>query len=324
MPNARSHIEQDVPDSQPAAAGIQRLRCAARNSGLWSALVLAMAILALLDGLQAVVRGSAYQLNMLAGERESVSGPCPAVSPSPADVLVQMEPETAPLLFHFEAFFSSYWTGTGMWRGVIEAGEVEQNQRCMVRIGLRGIPAKPVEFEVCLWESAAARQAADPSFIYSMLGIRPFFAALGLAVVGLSIGLWSFSQNRRVQRSLRELGYHEIFRTKLVQGHEFRQMFGRGLHPTPQTRISEGSRPSPAGTESALLLWCLPFTPPPRVGEICRITDAEGRPLAEAIARQQGKAALELRLLGEARVTPGCMVSRMGSPVQDNSDASQS
>ena len=199
-----------------------------------------------------------------------------------------------------------------MWRGAIEAGTLEQNQRCTVRIELRGIPAKPIEFEVRLWESAAARQAADPSFVYSLLGVQPFSAALGLGALGLALGLWSFSQNRRVQRCLRELGYHEIFRIKLVQGNEFRQMFGRGLNHAPRDKTPEGSSPGTIPVESALLMWCLPFDPPPRVGEICRITDDCGRYMGEAIARQQSRAALELRLLGAAKVTPGCMVSRMG------------
>ena len=311
MAKVRYHPEGVRPNNT-ADAELHNLRRIARNSGLWSAFVLVLAILALLDGLQAVVRGSAYQLDMLAGQRESVSGPCPAVSPKPADVLVQIEPETAPLSFHFDAFFSSYWTGTGMWRGRIAAGTVEQNQRCLVRIGLRGIPAKPVEFEVRLWESATARRSADPSVVYSLLGVRPFSAALGLAMVGLGLGLWSFSQNRRLQRCLRELGYHEIFRIKLVRGKEFRQMFGRGLNHTPQNRLPEGLSPSSPLEGSALLMWCLPFDPPARMGEICRITDDSGRYLGEAVARQQGKAALELRLLGEGKVIPGCLVQRMG------------
>jgi len=262
---------------------LRHLRRRQQIAGFWSALILSAAILAMLDGLQAVVRGSAYQLDLIPGEREEISGPCPSALPKPSDLVVRIEPEGAPIRFLFDDFYASYWTGTGMWRGAIAAEEVADRQRCTVHVSFRNAPVKALEFIVLLWEDAAARQAAALSWVRRYSGLNPFLAALGLGLVGLACGLVNFTLSRRTQAALRALGLNEIFRVK------------RGLK---------------AGEDTTL--WCLPFQEAPRPGEIFAVTDATGRHLGEARARIQGRAALELRLIGDQPVMPGCMVRRMG------------
>ncbi|MDO5484230.1 MAG: hypothetical protein Q4F27_04910, partial [Desulfovibrionaceae bacterium] len=130
--NAPVNVPFDTPldGSDSRCSALARLRSVQQYSGLCSALILLAAVLAMLDGLQAVVRGSAYRLDMIPGESRSLSGPCPAVTPAPSDLLVQIGPQGAPLHFHFEDFFASYWTGTGMWRGSLVAGQTADRQQC--------------------------------------------------------------------------------------------------------------------------------------------------------------------------------------------------
>ena len=92
-----------------------------RRTGLLAALVLGLAVLVLVDGLQALMRAGSYHLDIVAGQGTMLSGPIGIDKPRDSDLLVSVTPEGAPLSFRLDGFFASYWFGNGMWRGEIMA-----------------------------------------------------------------------------------------------------------------------------------------------------------------------------------------------------------
>lgn len=85
-----------------------------RRTGLLAALVLGLAVLVLVDGLQALMRAGSYHLDIVAGQGTMLSGPIGIDKPRDSDLLVSVTPEGAPLSFRLDGFFASYWFGNGM------------------------------------------------------------------------------------------------------------------------------------------------------------------------------------------------------------------
>lgn len=273
-------------------SSLAQMRDSQKRAGLWSALFFMLALLALLDGLQAIVRGDAYQLDMLPGMSESISGPCPAATPTESDLVVEIYPSDAPLHFDFEGFFASYWIGTGMWRATIHTSQEAYRSHSTVQVSFKNSTVtKPLEFKIQIWEDRAALQAGALSWIKKLTGQNPFFMALVLGLAGSLCGIANFRLSRRVQTEYRRMGYSEIF------------------------RIKTGYK-----AEDPTMIWSLPFIDAPRPGEMFEITDAHGEHMGEARVRQQHKTALELRLICGEGITPGCMVRRKFSRASDQED----
>ena len=78
-----------------------------RRTGLLAALVLGLAVLVLVDGLQALMRAGSYHLDIVAGQGTMLSGPIGIDKPRDSDLLVSVTPEGAPLSFRLDGFFAS-------------------------------------------------------------------------------------------------------------------------------------------------------------------------------------------------------------------------
>ncbi|MDE5832213.1 MAG: hypothetical protein K2H64_04385, partial [Desulfovibrio sp.] len=105
--------------SNPLWPYLKRARNYQKNLGYISAFLLTVALLALLDGLQAQMRGGSREFSLLPGSTMGLAGPSALKNPVDSDLLARFSPPDSPLSFAMEGFFSGYWFGNGMWRGKI-------------------------------------------------------------------------------------------------------------------------------------------------------------------------------------------------------------
>ncbi|MBO4368737.1 MAG: hypothetical protein J5803_01355, partial [Desulfovibrio sp.] len=180
--------------------------------GRISAFFFLLAIFALLDGLQMLVRTDTTEIRLLAGESEGVSGPCPFQNPVQSDLEVSFIPKDAPLHFELEGFFAGYLLGNGMWRGRIIAPENVATQDCQLLATFRGM-TEGQRFSLHIFANDLDARASSPSFILRFTGFQPFIVAAFLGAFGLIVGLFSFYFGRKNLALLKELGHAEIFRT---------------------------------------------------------------------------------------------------------------
>lgn len=249
-----------------------------RRTGLLAALVLGLAVLVLVDGLQALMRSGSYHLDIVAGQGTMLSGPVGIDKPRDSDLLVSVGPEGAPVGFRLDGFFASYWFGNGMWRGEIMAEPGATPGTYTVSVRVRGTPASATQrYEVTVWSDAASLRQGAYSLTVSLLGFNPFWLSGILACIGVVPGLLSFLAGRRIVRLLWQAGFTEVFRTA----------------------------PQPDGS---LLLWCSGSKKEgPAEGRSCDVVDAEGRLLGQALLEKKAATCMELRLPAQA-------APRVGSP----------
>lgn len=137
---------------------LRRYRRIQRFWGGCAALLLAVALLGLLDGVQALMRLGADHLEILPGGSETLSGPCPFKNPLNSDIQARFTPENAPLHFSLEGFFAGYWFGNGMWRGEVRAEPEAGPGRYELRIAFKGAAAQSAQKYVLLLRADEASQ----------------------------------------------------------------------------------------------------------------------------------------------------------------------
>ena len=239
--------------------------------GRISAVFFLVAVLALLDGLQMLVRTSVDEISLLAGATEGLSGPCPFQNPVESDLEVRFTPKEAPLHFALEGFFAGYLLGNGMWRGQLTASEQAESGDCQVVIAFRGLP-EAQRFTVHVFADYDDYRKASPSFSTRFLGFAPFLLSAVLAGTAFAFGLVTFVLGRMNLTLLRSVGWAEIFRTK-------------------------------AESDGTLTLWSSAVGGEGLVcGDRLSVISPEGEPLGTARVRDKVKNVLTL-VMGEAEET---------------------
>lgn len=257
---------------------LRRYRRIQRFWGGCAALLLAVALLGLLDGVQALMRLGADHLEILPGGSETLSGPCPFKNPLNSDIQARFTPENAPLHFSLEGFFAGYWFGNGMWRGEVRAEPEAGPGRYELRIAFKGAAAQSAQKYVLLLRAdEASLRAASPSWVRRLTGWNAFIAAAWFGCLGTLCGLRTYLLGRRCFELLRRLGCSEIFRVSAN---------GASCH-----------------------IWCLASrADTPRPGEVCRVLNDAGQALGAARAEKAHKGVLELIMLDGVSVLPGCLL----------------
>lgn len=145
----------------------RKTRSRQRVFGWFSAFLLAVALIGLIDGLLAQMRTGSDFLELLPGDAVVLSGPLPLKNPVTGDLQAQFLPDTAPLHFQLDEFFAGYWFGNGMWRGTVAAEPLAEQGSYALRVRFRGAAPSTVQrFNVRVWEDKAARRAGSASFIH--------------------------------------------------------------------------------------------------------------------------------------------------------------
>ncbi len=200
----------------PAWLSFRGLRARQRKAGLLACCLLVVGLAVLIDGLVSQMRGGgSFRIEMLAGTAEPVSGPQASLTATEKDMEAFPIPADAPLNFEFDGFFSSYWFGTGMWRGRIRAFEYAESGIYGMAVGIRGTPSAAHQtYTVVVARSEEELNAMSLSFVRRFTGWNPFYVAMALVAAGLAASVLAFLLGRRCDGLTRSLGLAEIFRTQ--------------------------------------------------------------------------------------------------------------
>lgn len=192
------------------------LRRRQRASGFFSAVVMTLCLIVLCDGLLSQMRGGgSYRIEMLPGTSEAVSGPMGDARAVAEDMEFFPIPQDAPVTFEFKGFFSSYWFGTGMWRGYLHVSDTAASGTYQIAIGLRGTPSAAHQvYTVAVASDKFEQDRNSLSFVRRWTSWNPFYLAAILAAFGLGAGFASYMLGRRTEALLSSLGFAEIFKTK--------------------------------------------------------------------------------------------------------------
>ncbi|MBQ9405427.1 MAG: hypothetical protein IJU37_01655 [Desulfovibrio sp.] len=249
-----------------------------RRWGMLCALLLGVALVCVLDGLQSLRRGESDLLELLPGTSAAVSGPVAARNPVLTDVKARIVPEEAALGFELEGFFTGYVFGSAMWRGKIFAEENVRPGRYTLRVSFRGTPANAIQrFPVCVYADATAMRVASLSLVNRYAGMNPFLLAATFCAAGLLVGLVVFFLGQRRIVQLAHLACAEVVMV----------------------------RPEAHGKR----LWALVYTlRTPALGVMCSVFDVQGVVLGRAYITGVRKGTLELFTNDDMEnVCPGCL-----------------
>lgn len=183
-----------------------------RALGRISGIFLAIALVALFDGLIAQMRVGNNELELLPGESITVSGPAALKNPLASDVRSIFTPKDAPLGFELEGFFTGYWFGSGMWRGKIIAREDAAPGKYELRISFKGASAANAQkYLLTVYGDAHAMRKASLSLLRRFFAINPFWLAACAGIIGVLCGAFTYFFGRRFVASLQTLGLSEIY-----------------------------------------------------------------------------------------------------------------
>lgn len=244
--------------------------------GWVSGVLLAIALVALFDGLLAQMRTGTNELNILPGQGITLSGPAVLKNPLNSDVLARFNPADAPLSFELEGFFTGYWFGNGMWRGQVRAAKEAGEGSFSLRIAFRGASAQTAQNYVFnVYENAEAMREASLSIFRRWFNINPFLLAATCGILGILTGLATYFFGRRYALCLATLGLAEIARASEADGG----------------------------------IWCLsPRNVAPLPGNVRMILDTDGSLIGEARCGEWHKGRLHLTMLDGNHVPAGALV----------------
>jgi len=246
------------------------VRAQQRLWGAVCALLLAFALLALVDGLQGMARSGSEVIELLPGDSVPLSGPLTIKNPVNNDLHARFTPPNSFLTYELEGFFAGYWFGNGMWRGHVRADASVRPGRYELQIAFRGAPASATQrYAVVVHEDGAHMRAAAPSFLRRIVGYNPFVLAAWGGGFALLAGLVPLYLGCRYIRLLAALGCGEVVRVQ---------------------------RETPEGVEEQTFrIWCQIYgLRAPAQGTACAVYDGQGRYLCKARAAEFRKGSLEL------------------------------
>lgn len=217
----------DFPELEAGRKSLVR----SRLMGKLSACIFLLAALALIDGLQTLMRHEFNQISLIPGETVIMSGMMPRNATSHSELVVEME-GLSGLTFTPTDSFKGFWMGGQMWRGELTASAAtEPGQGTLTVVDM--VPLKKVGktvlrdedsprgqlpaptgngteepagegaeailgqnpilvYSVVIWPTAADLQAAEHSFIRRFTGLAPFACAAVAAGFALLLGIANF------------------------------------------------------------------------------------------------------------------------------------
>ncbi len=191
-------------------------RARQRRAGLLAAVLLVLAFAVLVDGLVSrMIGGGSFRLEMLAGTSEPISGPMGATQPSAADMRAFPIPADAPIDFDFGGFFSSYWFGTGMWRGTVHVSETAESGTYSLAVGLATQPAASFQsYTISVARSQEEQDRQSLSLVRRYTGWNAFYLAVFFGTIGLGCAAGSICLGVRCNRLLKDMGLAEVFKVR--------------------------------------------------------------------------------------------------------------
>ncbi|HOV85084.1 MAG TPA: hypothetical protein PLM79_01905 [Syntrophobacteraceae bacterium] len=195
--------------------------------GKLGALVCAVFLVAVLDGLVARFREPAYEYPILAGQTLPVNGPLKETPPDAAALAFESSAEGVRL--EFEAIQAGFWFGNALWRGTLTVDSGVPPGSYRVKVVAKAIPGtvlSPV-IQVVVYADPHDFRFHSKSLFVRYLDISPWWTAiLSLPLVcGSLCAILLLS--RRIDGLLAREGKAEIYRV-LGAPPEFEVAFGLG------------------------------------------------------------------------------------------------
>jgi hypothetical protein len=224
-----------------AAPGLQagrRILACSRLLGTISACIFFVAALAVVDGLQTLMRREFNAVALAPGESAIISGVMPRAATRPADLTVSMEGLGGVTFTPVDAF-KGFWMGGDMWRAELTAGADAQPGKGVLTV-VDMVPLKKVGqtavrdeggagralvaaadgsilgqnpalvYSVTVWLSADERNAAELSLLRRMSGLSPFAVAGVAAACAVLFGIGNFLAFTRAEALLARQGVYVI------------------------------------------------------------------------------------------------------------------
>lgn len=236
---ASGFLPQDSPDLE---AGSKNLVWS-RILGKFSACIFLIAALAVVDGLQTLMRQDFNSVSLIPGETVFMSGMMPQNATSHTELIADME-DLSGLTFKPVTSFKGFWMGGSMWRAeltanataapvkgtltVVDMVPMKKVGKAEVRDEDRPRQSAPgnatdapilgqnpaLVYSVSVWPSAAAREAAEHSLLRRFTGQAPFAVAGVAAALALLFGLGNFICFAKAETRLARQGVYVIHGVK--------------------------------------------------------------------------------------------------------------
>lgn len=220
-----------APQAAPSVAilsgyGLHKVQ---RLCGWLTMLIFLAGFAALVDGLTAEMQRGPNRIDALPGSVTPLSGPIPVKKAELEDFFVLGNAPDGQVRLELDDFFSSYWFGSGMWRGRLVVGDNPGIGEYPLVVEFRDAPPKAAQqYRVVVWADAEALRQGSYSWMFREYGQEPFRMAAVLLVLGVAGALGNFVLGRFWQRRLRAQGCAEIYKVLLARESGKEVTFGLG------------------------------------------------------------------------------------------------
>lgn len=205
-----------------------------RFLGRVSAFIFLLAVLAVFDALQTLVRHEFNSIDLVAGETVMVSGMMPADAKTIEDIVIEVEGDTG-LEFEPLETYKGFWMGGFMWRANLaapagavpgksyitivdiikpeaEEGDSKDERDRSLLFGGQQNPA--LVYAVSVWPSDAERRASDNSLFRRYTGLPAFGVAAVAVFLAVAVGIANWRTFSRAEETLAANGVFYIHGVK--------------------------------------------------------------------------------------------------------------
>lgn len=190
-----------------------------RLMGRVSTFIFLLAVIAVLDGLQTLMRHEFNDIAAVPGEEVLVSGMLPGGMSSHEGIIVRIEGDVDISFVPFETY-KGFWMGGHMWRARLSVPANASEGRSLIivedilpeedkdKTSFAGMQNPALVFTVSVFPTEEARRASDNSLIRKYTG----FPAFGVAAAAIFLALMAGLANWRLfSRAENALAVHGIF-----------------------------------------------------------------------------------------------------------------
>ncbi|QLA17482.1 hypothetical protein [Desulfolutivibrio sulfoxidireducens] len=186
-----------------------------RNAvGRMGALIMAVAMLCVIDGLTAQMRREQNMFQMLAGGEMVINGPMPPDTAELRDLII--DGATAAVSLRPEEIYKGFWMGGLMWKG--EARAASDATPGIYTVSVRGEkeekPHPTLTFTFRIYPDGPSLRANAPEYVMRSIGFHPYAVAAALLPLAILCGLTVFMLAKKMERDMAGKGKAEIYMIK--------------------------------------------------------------------------------------------------------------
>lgn len=213
----------DTPSLEEAKTQLARSRLLGRVSTF----IFLLAVLAVLDGLQTLMRHEFNNISAIPGDEMLVSGMLPGGTGSHEEIIVRIEGDSGISFVPIETY-KGFWMGGHMWRARLAVPENAPEGRTLIivedilpeedkdKTSFAGMQNPALVFTVSVFPSEKARRAADNSLIRRYTGFPAFGVAAAAVFLALLAGLGNWKFFSRAEKGLAAHGIFFIHGVKVL------------------------------------------------------------------------------------------------------------